>query len=72
MTGTIVSTKMKDTVVVSVDRYVRHPKYRKYLVRTKRYHAHAPAHTLKEGDKVSIKESKPISKLKKFVVVSSQ
>lgn len=69
--GKVVSTKMQDTVVVAVESFKKHPKYGKFLLRSKRYHAHAPAHTLKEGDKVEIKEIRPISKLKHFVVVST-
>lgn len=70
--GKVVSTKMDKTVVVAVDRYQRHSKYGKYITRTKRYQAHYEGNDLKAGDIVEIKETKPISKNKKFVVVSSQ
>jgi len=67
--GTIVSDKMDKTVVVQVDRYAKHPKYSKYQKRSKRYKVHDPDNKHKTGDKVTIEESKPISKDKKFVVV---
>ena len=67
--GTVVSTKMKDTITVAVERYVKHPKYKKYIRRTKKYLVHDAANTRKEGDAVSIQEVKPISKRKRFTVV---
>ncbi len=67
--GVVVSDKMKDTIVVAVTRYVEHPKYKKFQKLVKRYHAHDPGNTKKEGDRVEIKESRPISKLKRFIVV---
>jgi small subunit ribosomal protein S17 len=66
--GTVVSTKMKDTSVVLVERYVRHPKYKKYLRRSKRYKVHDPGNTLKDGDLVVIVSCKPISKDKHFKI----
>jgi len=68
--GTVVSAKMKDTVAVLVSRYVKHPKYKKYQVRSKKYLAHDAGNTKKEGDVVTIKEGKPISRRKHFTVVS--
>lgn len=66
--GTIVSTKMQKTVVVEVKRFVKHPKYGKYISRSKRYLAHDEAgHKL--GEKVEIKETKPMSRHKHFIVV---
>jgi small subunit ribosomal protein S17 len=67
--GTVVSTKMKDTVVVAVERYVKHPKYKKFLRRTKKYLAHDQGNTIAEGDMVTIRETRPISRRKTFVVV---
>ena len=67
--GVVVSDKMKDTVVVLVSRYVKHPKYKKYLTKTKKYKAHNPGNTKKEGDKVVIRSCRPISKDKSFEVV---
>lgn len=69
LSGVVVSTKMKDTIVVVVTRYVKHPKYKKYLKRVKRYHVHDMGNSKEMGDKVQIKETKPISKLKRFKIV---
>jgi small subunit ribosomal protein S17 len=69
LSGKVVSTKMKDTVVVSVDRFVKHPKYQKFLKITKRYKAHDAGNTRKEGEKVEIVEIRPMSKDKRFKVV---
>lgn len=69
LNGVVVSTKMKDTVVVSVERFVKHPRYKKYIQRRKRYHVHAPENTLVMGEKVTIVETKPISKMKHFKLV---
>ena len=66
ITGTVVSTKMKDTIVVRVTRFVAHPKYRKYMKYTSRFKAHDAGNTKKEGDKVTIVECRPISKDKRF------
>jgi len=68
LSGVVVSDKMKDTVVVAVTRFVQHPKYRKFVKRVKRYHAHDPGNTKKVGDTVEIVECKPVSKLKHFKV----
>lgn len=67
--GVVVSTKMNKTVVVSVDRFVKHPKYHKFRKISKKYKAHTESGNIKEGDKVSIKEVKPISKDKNFIVI---
>lgn len=67
--GTVVSAKMQKTVVVKVDRYVKHPKYQKYLTISKKYKAHDEKGTYKAGDKVEIAETKPMSKDKHFIVV---
>lgn len=67
--GTVVSTKMKDTVTVAVERYVKHPKYQKFMRRTKKFLAHDEGNTVKEGEIVTIRETKPISKRKNFIVV---
>ncbi|HEY1037450.1 MAG TPA: 30S ribosomal protein S17 [Candidatus Paceibacterota bacterium] len=70
LTGVVVSDKMKDTVTVKVERYVKLPKYEKYVVKSKKYKAHNPGNTKKVGEKVSIEECAPISKDKKFKVVA--
>lgn len=69
LSGVVVSDKMKDTVVVSVVRFVKHAKYKKYHKVSKRYQAHDLGNQKKVGDKVSIKECRPISKNKHFMVV---
>lgn len=72
LSGTVVSDKMKDTVVVRVERFVKHPKYGKYLKHAKRFKAHDPGNAHKMGEKVEIIECRPISKDKHFKVVESQ
>lgn len=67
--GTVVSDKMKDTAVVVVERYVKHPKYEKFMRTQKKYSAHDPQNTAKVGDVVTIEETRPISKTKKFRIV---
>lgn len=69
--GTVVATKMQDTCTVAVERYVKHPKYKKYLRRTKKYLVHDAGNTAKVGDKVEIKEVRPISKRKTFTLVTN-
>jgi small subunit ribosomal protein S17 len=68
--GTVVSSKMQDTVVVSVVRFVKHPKYQKFMKISKKLKAHNVGNTAQVGDKVFIEESRPISKDKHFIVVS--
>lgn len=70
LSGTVVSTKMKDTATVAVERYVKHPKYKKYQRRTKKYLVHDAGNTVKEGQKVDIREIRPISKRKHFEIVN--
>ena len=67
--GTVVSSKMKDTITVEVSRYVKHPKYKKYVMKTKKYLAHDPGNTKEVGQRVTIKSCRPISKRKHFAVV---
>jgi len=66
LTGIVSSAKMSDTAVVEVKRYSRHPKYAKFINLRKKYKVHDPGNTAKVGDKVSIIETRPISKDKKF------
>lgn len=68
--GTVVSDKMEKTVVVRVNRYVKHPKYKKYITRSKRYKAHDAENQYHTGDTVFIQEVRPISKDKHFTVIS--
>lgn len=67
--GVVVSDKMDKTVVVSVSRFIKHPKYGKYYKVSKKYKAHDEENKYKIGDKVEIIETRPISKDKKFKVV---
>ena len=69
LSGTVVSDKMKDRMVVSVERYEKHPKYEKFIKRRKKFKAHDAGNTKSVGDKVEIVESKPISKDKHFRVI---
>jgi small subunit ribosomal protein S17 len=69
LSGTVISNKMKDTVVVVVERYEKHPKYHKFVKMRKKFKAHDAGNTKAVGDKVEIREVKPISKDKHFVVV---
>lgn len=67
--GTVVSDKMKDTITVKVEAYEKHPKYGKFLRSQKKFKAHSPENTFKVGDVVEIKECRPISKDKHFIVI---
>jgi len=69
--GTVVSDKNDKTVIVSVERRVMHPVYKKFIRRSKRYAAHDEANVHKIGDTVFIRECRPISKSKRWEVVSS-
>ena len=68
--GVVVSNKMDKTVVVRVDRTIRHPEYKKVVTRFKKYYAHDESNALQIGDKVTIVETRPLSKLKHWRVVS--
>lgn len=67
--GTVISNKMKDTVVVEVSTYHKHSKYEKFVKTRKRFKAHDLGNTKVVGEKVTIKETRPISKDKHFIVV---
>ena len=69
LSGTVVSDKMKDTVVVLVERYVKDNKYQKFITLRKRYKVHDPGNTKKIGDKVTIESCRPISKHKSFKII---
>jgi small subunit ribosomal protein S17 len=69
-TGVVVKTAMKDTATVAVSRYVKHPKYKKYQTRTKKYLVHDPGNTVEVGQQVTIVGCSPISKLKRFKIAS--
>ena len=70
LTGRVVSDKMDKTVVVQVERQVKHPRYRKYVSRRKTYKAHDESNQFSVGDTVTIQESRPLSKQKRWVVVT--
>ena len=67
--GTVKSAKSKKTIVVEVVRKFKHPFYEKIIKRSKKYHAHDEKNKFKEGEKVSIIESKPFSKKKTWQVI---
>lgn len=67
--GVVVSDKSHKTVIVLVNRFIKHPKYKKYVQRGKKYKAHDEGKTHKIGDKVTIEECRPISKDKHFKVL---
>jgi small subunit ribosomal protein S17 len=69
LTGTIVSDKTDKTVVVKVERRVKHPLYGKIIKRSKKYHAHDEGNEFREGETVRIEETRPISKLKTWKVI---
>ncbi len=66
--GVVVKTAMTDTATVRVDRYEKHPKYKKYRTLSKKYLAHNPGNTAQVGDKVTIVAVRPISKRKSFAI----
>ncbi|MFN4278412.1 MAG: 30S ribosomal protein S17 [Ferrovibrio sp.] len=69
--GVVVSNKGNKTIVVKVERRIMDPVYKKFIRRSKNYHAHDENNSRKEGEVVWIQESKPISKLKRWVVVEN-
>jgi small subunit ribosomal protein S17 len=70
MKGKVVSDKMDKTVVVLVDRLVKHPKLGKYIKQSKRYKAHDEGNTRTVGEYVTIEECVPVSKDKHFKVIN--
>ena len=68
--GVVVSDKMDKTVVVEVERRVQHPVYKKFIRKSKRYHAHDESNAIKAGETVRIIESRPLSKTKRWVVIT--
>jgi len=68
--GKVVSTQMASTVVVSVDSYISHPLYKKKIRKTRRFLVHDPANQAKLGTVVTIEETRPISKLKRWILVT--
>ena len=70
LTGTVVSSNTNKTIIVKVTRRVKHKLYKKIISQSKKYHAHDENNNFKIGDSVRIVESKPISKLKTWIVMS--
>ena len=69
LVGTVVSDKADKTVVVKVERKVKHPMYGKIIRRSKKYHAHDEDNAFKAGEVVRIEETRPLSKLKTWTVI---
>ncbi len=68
--GTVISSKQDKTITVLVERKIKHPMLKKIIKRSKKYSAHDEDNKSKTGDKVKIIESRPISKLKRWVAIS--
>ena len=68
--GTVISSKQDKTITVLVERKIKHPMLKKIIKRSKKYSAHDEDNKFKSGDKVKIIESRPISKLKKWMAIS--
>lgn len=68
LVGRVISNKMDKTVIVLIERRVRHPVYGKYLVRSTKLHAHDASDSVGEGDLVEIVETRPLSKTKNWTV----
>ena len=68
--GIVVKSAMKDTATVQVERYVKHPKYKKFMRISKKFLVHDVGNTAQIGEKVTIRETRPISKRKRFILVS--
>ena len=66
--GIVVSNKMQKTIVVKVDRQVRHSLYKKYVEKSRRYKAHDETNDAKIGDRVALVESRPMSREKRWVL----
>ena len=71
LSGIVVSSNANKTITVDVVRRIKHKLYKKIIRQTKKYHAHDENNEFNVGDSVSIIESKPISKLKKWKVISN-
>ncbi|MBU6201049.1 MAG: 30S ribosomal protein S17 [Acidobacteria bacterium] len=67
--GVVVSSKMDKTIVISIVERVRHPKYAKFVQRTKKLYAHDEANDAQVGDRVRVMETRPMSKLKRWRLV---
>jgi small subunit ribosomal protein S17 len=72
LTGEVVSDKTSKTIVVKVERKTMHPKYNKFVTKSKKFHVHDEKEQASVGNTVTIIESKPYSKLKRWELVSIQ
>lgn len=70
--GVVVKSAMKDTATVQVERYVKHPKYQKFMRLSKKFLVHDVGNTAQIGEKVTIRETRPISKRKRFIIVRAE
>ena len=70
LTGKVISTKMDKSIVVLIERLVKHPKYGKYIRRCTKLHAHDESNVCHEGDIVTIAECRPLSKTKNWTLVA--
>jgi small subunit ribosomal protein S17 len=70
--GTVVSTKMDKTIVIAIDTYKSHPLYKKRYKMTQKFYAHDEAGVAKEGDIVTISETRPLSKTKRWMLMESK
>lgn len=71
LTGTVIANQMDKTVVVEVQRVIRHPRYEKVVYRRKKFYAHDEGNQCQVGDKVTIVETRPMSKLKRWRVTAA-
>ena len=70
LSGKVISSNSNKTIVVEVTRRVQHKLYKKIIKKAKKYHAHDENNSYKLGDFVTIRESKPLSKMKKWIVIN--
>ena len=70
LSGVVVFDKVDKTITVLVSRKVKHPVYKKYIKKSKKYHVHDETNKFKIGQTVNIQENKPISKTKRWIVTS--
>ena len=70
--GIVISDKMDKTIVVRVERRVRHPVYKKIIRRSRKFTAHDPGNQCKAGDTVRIRECRPLSKSKRWEVIADE
>ena len=69
MTGRVIRNKMKDSIVVLIERRVKHPKYGKFIKRSTKVHAHDAGNQSQIGDLVTVKECRPMSKTKSWTLL---